>query len=133
MQDSRVELGRKNSGKKKNEWKRCSAHVYISRLIKVFQIKEEKDSLPVQPTTTPDQLTTNEGSMQEQEALLAVNNIIHEKINSSLNGVEADRSSNEVRNAILLHKRLLQDQNQKQVPTTSGPYTSQKQVMLLML
>ncbi|KAM7517263.1 hypothetical protein LguiA_006846 [Lonicera macranthoides] len=124
--DSRVEMGRKNSGKKKNEWKRCSAHVYISHLIKVFQIKEGKDSLPVQPTT-PDQLTTNEGSMQEQEAPLAANNIIHEKMNSSLNGVEADGSSNEVRNAILLHKRLLQDQNQKQVPTTSGLYTSQKQ------
>lgn len=132
MQDSRVEVGRKNSGKKKNEWKRCSAHVYISRLIKVFQITEGKDWLPIQPTT-PDQLTTNEGSKQEQEALLAANNIIHEKMNSSLNGVEADRSSNEVRNAILLHKRLLQDQNQKQVPTTSGPYTSQKQVKLLML
>ncbi|XP_028091739.1 uncharacterized protein LOC114292033 isoform X2 [Camellia sinensis] len=50
--DSRAPVGRNKP------WKRCSAHVYVSRLIKVLQITEKKDVLPVLAT----QLTSNEGS-----------------------------------------------------------------------
>lgn len=31
----------------RNSWKRCAAHVYISRLIKVLQISEEKETQPL--------------------------------------------------------------------------------------
>lgn len=31
-------------------WKRCSAHVYISRLVKVLQISDRREGFPVTPT-----------------------------------------------------------------------------------
>ncbi|KAK9271428.1 hypothetical protein L1049_027019 [Liquidambar formosana] len=33
----------------RKSWKRCAAHVYISRLIQVLQISERKERLPIQP------------------------------------------------------------------------------------
>ncbi|KAI8548936.1 hypothetical protein RHMOL_Rhmol07G0312200 [Rhododendron molle] len=82
---------------RKKTWTRCSAHVYICHLIKDLEIAEREDGSPFQPTP----LTPNEGSKE-----------------SGLNGavsshtVIAEKNQNEIWNAILLHKRLLQDQRQ---------------------
>lgn len=81
----------------KKTWTRCSAHMYICHLIKDLEIAEREDGSPFQPTP----LTPNEGSKE-----------------SGLNGavsshtVIAEKNQNEIWNAILLHKRLLQDQRQ---------------------
>ncbi|CAL5415988.1 unnamed protein product [Camellia sinensis] len=93
--DSRAPVGRNKP------WKRCSAHVYVSRLIKVLQITEKKDVLPVLAT----QLTSNEGSKRV--------------------GYSAEKNPIEVRNAILLHKGLIQE-HQQQASSTSTLYTTQK-------
>uniref|UniRef100_A0A5B6ZW64 Uncharacterized protein n=1 Tax=Davidia involucrata TaxID=16924 RepID=A0A5B6ZW64_DAVIN len=118
--DSRVPIDRKKS------WKRCSAHVFISNLIKVLQIGERKDKLPMQPI----QLTSSEGS--KQGVLSAANDLngVRNGLNNvasanSIVGSVAEKNPNEVRNAILSHKRLLQDQ--QQASTTSGIYRLQKQ------
>ncbi|CAK9148284.1 unnamed protein product [Ilex paraguariensis] len=110
----------------KKSCKRGSAHVYISHLIKAFQTTERKDSVPMRPT----QLIADEGS--KQGAVIAVNN--PNGVKNGFNGVVANRSivcaaaeknPSEVRNAILLHKKLLQDQ--RQASTISGLYNPNKQ------
>ncbi|XP_052200937.1 uncharacterized protein LOC127807270 isoform X3 [Diospyros lotus] len=107
-EESKVPIGRAS-------WKRCSSHVYISRLIKVLQIAENTGRQP----THPIQMTSNEGVH-----LAANNNLVTAR--DDLNGaVSADKSPGEVRNAILLHKRLLQDQ--QQASTTSVLYASKNQ------
>ncbi|KAL6982678.1 hypothetical protein U1Q18_016066 [Sarracenia purpurea var. burkii] len=95
--------------------KRCSAHVYISRLIKVLQIAGTEDRLPVQPT----RLTPNEGS--KQGGLLGANslNSVQHALNASLSpyglvnyAADKNQKSDEASNAIVLHNKLLQDQQQ---------------------
>lgn len=114
----------------KKSWKKCSAHVYICRLIKGLQIAEEKESL--QPT----QLTTLEGLKQGASEANKLHLLI--KNGSSVvvpaNGISSsamDRSLNEVNNAILLHKRLLEDQ-QASTSTSAQSYSTQKQVSLVL-
>ncbi|KAI8549502.1 hypothetical protein RHMOL_Rhmol06G0029700 [Rhododendron molle] len=115
--DSRGPVARKKS------WKRCSAHVYISRLIKVFQIAEKTDRSPAQ-------LTSNEES--KQGVGLTTENLhgVRNGLNGFVSGHRvvasaAENNTNEVRNESLLHKRLLLDQ--QQASTTSPFYASQKQ------
>ncbi|KAL3840222.1 hypothetical protein ACJIZ3_024813 [Penstemon smallii] len=70
-------------GESKNSWKRCSAHVYISRLINVLKISE-----------------TKEGRLSEKPT------------QSMCGNLNSAADSGEIQNAILLHKRLLQNQRQ---------------------
>lgn len=99
---------------RKKTWKSCSAHIHICNLIKHLEIAERKDESLFQPT----QLTVNERS-KEGGVLSEANNL--DRVQSGLNGivsshtVTAEKNPNEIRNATLLHKRLLQDQHQ--VPT----------------
>ncbi|XP_059636970.1 uncharacterized protein LOC132279059 isoform X2 [Cornus florida] len=111
---------------RKKSWKRCSAHVSISYLTKVLQNAERKERSPMQAT----HLMANEGSNQVVHT--AVKNL--NGVRKGLSGiVSADgivdsatqKNPDEVTNAVLLHKRLLQDQ--QQTSTTSGLYTLQKQ------
>ncbi|KAF7139540.1 hypothetical protein RHSIM_Rhsim07G0247100 [Rhododendron simsii] len=81
----------------KKTWTRCSAHMYICHLIKDLEIAGREDGSPFQPTL----LTPNEGS-KESGSNGAV----------SSHTVIAEKNPNEIWNAILLHKRLLQDQQQ---------------------
>lgn len=116
----------------KKSWKKCSAHVYISRLIKVLQITEGKDGSPLQPT----QLTTHEGLKQGASEANKLQVVIKNGSTGAVSTIgvarsAADKSLNEVNNAILLHKRLLEDQ--QHASTTSGPYASQKKVSFLLL
>ncbi|XP_058219194.1 uncharacterized protein LOC131329831 isoform X3 [Rhododendron vialii] len=115
--DSRGPVARKKS------WKRCSAHVYISRLIKVLQIAEKTDRSPAQ-------LTSNEESKQgvrlTTENLHGVRNGLNGLVSGhSVVASAAENNTNEVRNESLLHKRLLLDQ--QQASTTSPFYASQNQ------
>ncbi|KAA8537523.1 hypothetical protein F0562_027131 [Nyssa sinensis] len=78
----------------------------------------------------PIQLTPNEGS--KQGVLAAINNLngvrngLNEVISAnSLVDSAAEKNQNEVKNAVLLHKRLLQ--GQQQASTASGLYSLQKQ------
>lgn len=96
---------------RKKSWKTCSAHVYISRLIRVLKFAAEKEELPIE--IKPDERS-------KQEVLPATNNL-----QMVIDGSAEVKSSNEVRNAILLHKKLLQDQ--QQACTTSGMYSSHNQ------
>lgn len=122
IQDSRGPVARKKL------WKRCSAHVYISRLIKVLQIAEKTDRSPAQ-------LTSNEESKQgvrlTTENLHGVRNGLNgfvsgHSVVASAAAAAAENITNEVRNGSLLHKTLLLDQ--QQASTTSPLYASQKQV-----
>ncbi|PIM99490.1 hypothetical protein CDL12_28018 [Handroanthus impetiginosus] len=86
----------------KTLWKKCSAHVYISRLIKVLQISERKDGLLEKPT----QLTTCEGAELRP----------HVSSHNETMGIHGISSSGithsaEIQNDILLHKRPLEDQH----------------------
>lgn len=119
--DSRDQVARKKS------WKRCSAHVYISRLIKVLQITEKTN-------TSPTQLTCNEES--NQKVISTSKNLDGLRNGSKRNGSNgivsghsivasaAGNNTNEVRNGSLLHKSLL---DQQQASATSPLYASQKQ------
>ncbi|KAA8528745.1 hypothetical protein F0562_036100 [Nyssa sinensis] len=113
---SRIPISRRKS------WKRCSTHVYISNVIEVLQIAERKDRLPMQATP----LTPNEGS--KQGVLTAANNL--NGVRNSLNGVVSATSivgaaAEKNPNAVLSHKRLLQDQ--QQASTKSEIYSLHKQ------
>lgn len=117
IQDSRGSVARKKS------WKRCSAHVYISRLINVLQIAKKTDRLPAE-------LTSNEEF--KQGVLLTTENL--HRVSNGLNGFVSGHSivasaaeyTSEVKNGSILHERLLIDQ--QQASTTSPLYASQKQV-----
>ncbi|THG12122.1 hypothetical protein TEA_027214 [Camellia sinensis var. sinensis] len=107
VKDSRALVARK-----KKSWKRCSAHVYICRLIKVLEIAEKTDRLPMQPT----QLILNEGP----NGVLSTPNSLN-GVRTGLNGAvsayntvgsPAEKNPDEVRNVNLFHTRLLQDQQQ---------------------
>ncbi|KAL0360553.1 UNVERIFIED_CONTAM: hypothetical protein Sradi_3739800 [Sesamum radiatum] len=89
-------------------WKRCSAHVHISRLIKVLQVSEKKEGLLEKPT----RLTTCGGA----ELCLPVST--HNQMTGMNSGVPfsgatcstAEKGSAEIQNDILVHKRPLQNQ-----------------------
>ncbi|KAL3505395.1 hypothetical protein ACH5RR_035236 [Cinchona calisaya] len=97
----------------KNSWKRCSAHVYISRFIKAFQNAERKSLSMMQSI----ELTTNKAP--KQGANITAVDLTRERngltgvvSSDSFIGSAPEKSLTEVRNAILLHKRLVQDQQQ---------------------
>lgn len=118
IQDSRGPVARKKS------WKRCSAHVYISRLIKVLQIAEKTDRSPAQFTSNEE---SKQGVRLTTENLHGVRNGMNGFVSGhSVVASAAENNTNEVRNGSLLHKRLLLDQ--QQASTTSPLHASQKQV-----
>ncbi|KAL1533301.1 hypothetical protein AAHA92_33204 [Salvia divinorum] len=86
-----------------NSWKRCSAHVYISRLIKVLQISDRKEGLPVKPT----QPTTCRDSDNQ---MLRINGRNGDTYFSAIDIVAAEKGSSENQNGFLLHKRPIQDE-----------------------
>ncbi|KAJ0086442.1 hypothetical protein Patl1_09549 [Pistacia atlantica] len=94
--------------------KRCTAHVYISRLIQDLKIPEKKQKLSLQPNQVK---PPHEG--QKQGVFKAINDF--ERVDKGANGVimtnnitrtTAERDSSETRSGILQHKRLYQDQQQ---------------------
>lgn len=105
--------------------KKCSTHVYISRLIRVLKVTEANDSLPVQPT----RLTAHEGLTQ---GTISEHKKLHQIKNGSSGVVftndiacsGGEDSPSKLSNAILLHKRLRDDQ---QASANSGPGTTDKQ------
>ncbi|XP_057794819.1 uncharacterized protein LOC131011082 isoform X2 [Salvia miltiorrhiza] len=84
-------------------WKRCSAHVYISRLIKVLQISDRKEGMPVKPT----QPTTCQGADNQMQRINGRNG---DTYFSGIDIVAAEKDSTETQNGILLHKRPIHDQ-----------------------
>lgn len=110
-----------NSGKR--SWKRSSTHVYISRLIRVLQIPESRDSLPLHLN----QLRPHD--ILRQGVFMTINNFNGNR--NGLNGATpsraivnmTDKNSNQVGIGTLQRQRLHQDQPQ----TPSGVYDSQKQ------
>lgn len=121
MQDAQVAIDSKNS------WKRCTAHVYISRFIKVFQITQSR--------THSTELTINEAPKQVAH-ITAVdpsrgrNSTIGVDCSDSFSGSAPEKNATEVRNAILLHKRLMQDQHQASTPYEV--YAAQNQVSFVL-
>ncbi|KAG6390672.1 hypothetical protein SASPL_148411 [Salvia splendens] len=85
-----------------NSWKRCSAHIYISRLIKVLQISDRKEGLPVKPT----QPTTCRGSDNQ---MLRINGRNGDTYFSAIDIDAAEKGSSEDQNGFLLHKRPIHD------------------------
>lgn len=120
MQDSQVPLDLRKS------FKRCAAHVYISRLIKVLQTAAKGDRV----SSHPSQSSSPDGVKQEpriiQNSPTGKVNDIHEIVSTGSVASTAEKNPTEVRNAILLHKRLLQDQ--QQASATSGFNSLVKQV-----
>nr|XP_033515820.1 uncharacterized protein LOC104111001 isoform X2 [Nicotiana tomentosiformis] len=113
VKDSQVPLDLKKS------FKRCAAHVYISQLIKVLQTAAREDTI----SSHPSQLSSHDGSTQ---GTLLIQNCLTGKVND-MHGIVStgsiacsttEKNQTEVRNAILLHQRLLQEQ--QQASTTSG-------------
>ncbi|XP_034919607.1 uncharacterized protein [Populus alba] len=110
-----------NTGKR--SWKRSSTHVYISRLIRVLQIPESRDSLPLHLN----QLRPHD--ILRQGVFMTINNFNGNR--NGLNGATpsraivnmTDKNSNQVGIGTLQRQRLHQDQPQ----TPSGVYNSQKQ------
>ncbi|KAK4429373.1 hypothetical protein Salat_1237700 [Sesamum alatum] len=92
----------------KRTWKRCSAHVCISRLIKVLQVSETKEGLLEKPT----RLTTCDGAELRPPASIH-NQMTGMNSGVSFNGATcstAEKDSAEIQNDILLHKSPLQNQ-----------------------
>ena len=153
IQVSRVTVHRKQP------WKRCAAHVHISRLIQHLQNPEREERFSIQPSQNPEreerfsiqplqnperekrfsiqpkQLRTDEGS--KQVVSLVDNN--PSGLRSGLNGVVSansiggasavEKNSVEARKGIFLQQELHQEQ---QRAPASGAYTSQKQVSLIL-
>ncbi|XP_027091571.2 uncharacterized protein [Coffea arabica] len=108
----------------KNPWKRCIAHVYISRFIKVLQITERKN----RSIMLSSELRTNEAP--KQVARIPVANLNEGKngmtgvvSSDSFRRAATEKYATEVRNAVHLHKRLIQDQQQAPYEV----YNAQKQ------
>ncbi|XP_055833268.1 uncharacterized protein LOC129902200 isoform X2 [Solanum dulcamara] len=112
VKDSQVPLDLRKS------FKRCAAHVYISRLTKVLQTAVKGDTVSLHPS----QSSSPDGVKQEprivQNSPTGKVNDIHEIVSTGSVASTAEKNPTEVRNAILLHKRLLQDQ--QQASATSG-------------
>lgn len=94
--------------------KRCIAHVHIGHLIKGLQADEKAKNNAMQPLN---QLTEIE--IPKQEAPLD-KSVLKIGITSS----DAEKDQNEIRNAVLLHKRLLQESQQPS--STPTLYTTSK-------
>ncbi|XP_022857999.1 uncharacterized protein LOC111378939 isoform X1 [Olea europaea var. sylvestris] len=119
-QDSQVPIELKKS------WKKCCAHVYITRLIKVLQLSERKDGLQEKPAHSSQNERLNlqpRASVDSQTNAINGSNCV-----ASFNYMAhstSEKNSADIQNAILLYKRLLQDQQRGY--TTPGLCTSLKQ------
>ncbi|KAL2468249.1 uncharacterized protein Fot_51774 [Forsythia ovata] len=104
-QDSRVLFESKKS------WKKCSAHVYITRLIKVLQITERKDGLQEKPAHSSQNEGLNLGPLVSVDSQTNARNGSNCVASfSNITHSAAEKNSAEIQNTILLYKRLLQDQ-----------------------
>lgn len=102
----------------RKSFKRCAAHVYISRLTKVLQTAARGDTVSLHPSqsSSPDGLKQETRIIQNSPTGKA--NDMHGIVSNGSIASTPEKNPTEVSNAILLHKRLLQDQ--QQASTTSG-------------
>lgn len=121
MQDSHFPLDLRKS------FKRCAAHVYISRLTKVLQsgVRSGTISSHTSQSSSPDGVK-QEIRIIQNSPTGKVNDDMHGIVSTGSTASTAEKNPTELRNAILLHKRLLQDQ--QQASTTSGFSSLAKQV-----
>ncbi|CAN4093981.1 unnamed protein product [Withania somnifera] len=112
VKDSQVPLDLRKS------FKRCAAHVYISRLTKVLQTAMRGETVSLHPSgsSTPDGLKQENRIIQNRPTGKV--NDMHGIVSNGSIASTAEKNPTEVSNAILLHKRLLQDQ--QQASATSG-------------
>lgn len=103
-----------NTGKR--SWKRSSTHVYISRLIRVLQIPESRDSLPLHLN----QLRPHD--ILRQGVFMTINNF-----NGNRNGLNGATPSRAIVNMTDKNSNQRQRLHQDQPQTPSGVYNSQKQ------
>ncbi|KAI5596750.1 hypothetical protein BDE02_02G022200 [Populus trichocarpa] len=103
-----------NTGKR--SWKRSSTHVYISRLIRVLQIPESRDSLPLHLN----QLRPHD--ILSQGVFMTINNF-----NGNRNGLNGATPSRAIVNMTDKNSNQRQRLHQDQPQTPSGVYNSQKQ------
>lgn len=97
----------------KNSWKRCCTHVYVCRLIKVLQISERADKLLLQSAQSTQANGSKQGIRVTDDSLIGTINDSHKVFSSGSAACSVvEKTTNEVRNAIFLHKKLLQDQRQ---------------------
>nr|GMD96216.1 uncharacterized protein LOC109153177 isoform X2 [Ipomoea batatas] len=97
----------------KNSWKRCCTHVYVCRLIKVLQISERADKLLLQSAQSTQTNGSKQGIRVTDDSLIGTINDSHKVFSSGSAACSVvEKTTNEVRNAIFLHKKLLQDQRQ---------------------
>lgn len=107
----------------RKSWKRCSTHVYISRFIKAFQTTDGRDGSLVKYTTNE---SHKQGSDDISNSTAWMRNCLKGSINNKSSSCSLpEKDASEVRNAILLHERLVQDQ--QQCSTTSGICNALKQ------
>ncbi|XP_016568403.2 uncharacterized protein LOC107866899 isoform X2 [Capsicum annuum] len=113
LKDSHVPLDLRKS------FKRCAAHVYISRLTKVLQsgVRSGTISSHTSQSSSPDGVK-QEIRIIQNSPTGKVNDDMHGIVSTGSTASTAEKNPTELRNAILLHKRLLQDQ--QQASTTSG-------------
>ncbi|GAV63616.1 hypothetical protein CFOL_v3_07134 [Cephalotus follicularis] len=106
--------------------KRCVAHVYISRLIRVLQMPESKDAHHLQPSQLTPHEESRQGILMMVNDLNWVRNGLHGVMSgSSINSTTAEKNLKEATKGILQHTRVQQDR--PQAATASGLHTSQKQ------
>ncbi|KAL9395537.1 hypothetical protein Peur_009790 [Populus x canadensis] len=103
-----------NTGKR--SWKRSSTHVYISRLIRVLQIPESRDSLPLHLN----QLRPHD--ILRQGVFMTINNF-----NGNRNGLNGATPSRAIVNMTDKNSNQRQRLHQDQPQTPPGVYNSQKQ------
>ncbi|XP_009780817.1 uncharacterized protein [Nicotiana sylvestris] len=120
VKDSQVPLDLRKS------FKRCAAHVYISRLIKVLQTAAREDIVSSHPPQSSSHDGSKQGTCLLQNCLTGKVNEMHGIVSTgSVACTSTEKNQTEVRNAILLHQRLLQEQ--QQASTTSGVNSLVKQ------
>lgn len=102
--------------------KKCSTHVYISRLISVLKVTDTKDSLPLHEASA-------QGTMSGDKKLHMIKNGSTGVVFTNDIACSASEDSpSKLSNAILLHKKPCDDQ---QVSMNSGLCTTDKQVTFL--
>ncbi|CAI9116930.1 OLC1v1018224C1 [Oldenlandia corymbosa var. corymbosa] len=93
----------------KKSYKRCTAHVYISHFIKAFQDRDVNNDRSMIQSTTINEVPIQRASRTETDQTRERNCLI-EVISSDIFDVSPGKNATEVDNAILLHKKLVKDQ-----------------------
>ncbi|CAK7346213.1 unnamed protein product [Dovyalis caffra] len=109
----------------KRSLKRSTTHVYISRLIRVLQIPESRDSLPLNRNQLRPQDILRQGVFMTINDFNGSRNGLNGATPARAVGNVADKNSNQVGIDSLQRRRLHQDQSQ--TSSASGVYNSQKQ------